>query len=344
MIDFRQLTRREQIRLLRRLAEAALTRYTIGPSSLSLLNHSYHTTFLVTGSDGSRYVLHVLRPEEEQLTEARSKVRVESELWWLDRLRADLDLAVPTVVRAPTGEGVVSVADSRPRGCPTPEVPEARLCTLFRWIEGRFLLHRLTPAHLEQVGRLTGRLHNHSAQLTVPPGFDRPLVDRTDGETEEFVARLFADHVSAASGDVMRAVVHRVRWAQEKLGRGSHTYGLIHADIHQKNYMFSDGELRLIDFGDCGWGHYLYDLAVTVHQLGNLPQKPALRSALLAGYRQVRDLSPAHEALIDAFCLLRELQDITWFVQERDDPTYSARAAQVANKVTLLARLLASGE
>ena len=34
----------------------------------------------------------------------------------------------------------------------------------------------------------------------------------------------------------------------------------------EKNYLFHGGEVRLIDFGDCGWGHYLYDLAVTVSE------------------------------------------------------------------------------
>jgi Ser/Thr protein kinase RdoA (MazF antagonist) len=99
----------------------------------------------------------------------------------------------------------------------------------------------------------------------------------------------------------------------------------------------------LIDFGDCGWGHYLYDLAVTVSELVVLPRHTALRAALLAGYRQMRDLSPAHEAWIDTFVMLREVQNLTWFLHERENPSYRTRTAQIGERVTMLERLLGAG-
>ena len=335
MIAYAQLTRRSQIRRLRQVVEQALTRYGIEPVSLALLAHMYHTTFTVTGPDGARYVLHILRPSEDGVSEAQSRARVESELWWLDRVRADLHLAVPVAVRTSGGEGVVSVAVAG--------IAPPRLCTLFHWIEGRFLRHRLMPAHLEAVGRLTARLHQHSAHLRVPAGFDRSRVDQADATTEEGVVRLFTDHVSVEAADVMRAVFRRVRGAQQDVGSGPDTCGLIHADIHQKNYLFRDGDVHLIDFGDCGWGHYLYDLAVSVSELEVLPRRTALRAALLAGYRQVRDLSPAHEAWIDPFGMLREVQNLTWFLHERENPSYRTRTAQIGERVTRLERLLGAG-
>jgi Ser/Thr protein kinase RdoA (MazF antagonist) len=131
-----------------------------------------------------------------------------------------------------------------------------------------------------------------------------------------------------------------VRRVQEELGSGPDAFGLIHADIHQKNYLFHDGDIRLIDFGDCGWGHYLYDLAVTVSELEGLPDCGALRAALLAGYRQMRDLSPEREALIDIFVMLREVQNLTWFLHERDNPSYQSRTAQIGERVSMLERRL----
>src|SRR5438874_9745368 len=62
--------------------------------------------------------------------------------------------------------------------------------------------------------------------------------------------------------------------------------------------------------------------AVTIHEVDYLPRGSALRRALLGGYRQVRDLSPAHETMIDTFSMLRELQITTWFLQERDNPSF----------------------
>ncbi|HEX6509745.1 MAG TPA: phosphotransferase [Chloroflexota bacterium] len=335
MIDYAQLSRRGQIRRLRRVAENALTLYGIEPVSLSLLHHSFNTTFTVIGPGGARFVLHILRPEVDPFSELQSPSRVASELWWLDRLRADIGLAVPVAVRTPTGEGVVSVA--------VEGVTPARLCTLFHWIDGRFVLHRLMPAHLEAVGTLTARLHRHSEHLRVPAGFDRPTVDAADAETEEGVVRLFTDQFSLESARVMQEVFRRVRRAKEELGSGPGTSGLIHADIHQRNYLFRAGDVHLIDFGDCGWGHYLYDLAVTLSELEVSPRRAAQRAALLAGYRRDRGLSPAHERLLDTFVMLREVQNVTWFLRDQDNPSSPEQAAQIGERVAALQRLLDAG-
>jgi Ser/Thr protein kinase RdoA (MazF antagonist) len=56
-------------------------------------------------------------------------------------------------------------------------VPEPRICALFRWVPGRFVGPRLAPRHLEQVGRLTARLQEHSQGFQPPQGFTRPRID-----------------------------------------------------------------------------------------------------------------------------------------------------------------------
>jgi Ser/Thr protein kinase RdoA (MazF antagonist) len=321
---------------MRQVAQRALALYGVEPLTLSLLHHAYNTTFKVVGPDGARYVLHILRPPEDVASEGQWRARLESELWWLDRVRVDLGLSLPAAVRTPEGEGVAGVAVEG-RGLP-------QLCTLFQWVDGRFPRRRLYRRQLQAVGRLTARLHKHSEQLHAPTWFDRPRVDGADEEIEESVARLFADHVSVEAADVMRRAVRQVRLAQHELGSGSDTFGPIHADIHQKNYLFHGGDVRLIDFGDCGWGHYLYDPAVTLSELVTLPNRAELRAALLAGYREVRDLSPRHEALIQSFVALREVQNLTWFVKARNDPSYRKRAEQIGDRVAELERLLRAAE
>ncbi len=49
----------------------------------------------------------------------------------------------------------------------------------------------------------------------------------------------------------------------------------------------------MIDFDDCGFGFFLYDLGPV---LGNLLRHPALRRALTDGYRRVLPIPPAWEA------------------------------------------------
>jgi Ser/Thr protein kinase RdoA (MazF antagonist) len=62
-----------------------------------------------------------------------------------------------------------------------------------------------------------------------------------------------------------------VRQAQRELGASPDVFGLIHSDLHQENYLFHRGRVRAIDFDDCGWGHFVYDLAVTLSELQHLP-------------------------------------------------------------------------
>jgi Ser/Thr protein kinase RdoA (MazF antagonist) len=94
--------------------------------------------------------------------------------------------------------------------------------------------------------------------------------------------------------------------------------GLIHADLHQENFLFHHGEVRAIDFDDCGYGSHLYDLATTISELDN----PTLRAPLLAGYRTVNPLD--HEEALDDLILLRRLQLTTWVINERHDPQFRA--------------------
>jgi Ser/Thr protein kinase RdoA (MazF antagonist) len=84
-------------------------------------------------------------------------------------------------------------------------------------------------------------------------------------------------------------------------------YNLIHADLHQHNYLFHNGRVRAIDFDDCGWGHFLYDIAVTFWYIRNKPNFPALRAAFLAAYQAERPLPVGYEPYLDNFMALRSV-------------------------------------
>lgn len=111
----------------------------------------------------------------------------------------------------------------------------------------------------------------------------------------------------------------------QALGEGSDVFGLIHADLHQTNYLFNKGRVGAIDFDDCGFGHWLYDLAVTLYCLQDHPDFEALRIAFLSVYRQSHSLSTEHEAYIETFMALRRLQDMLWVIEEKDQPAFRDR-------------------
>jgi Ser/Thr protein kinase RdoA (MazF antagonist) len=72
------------------------------------------------------------------------------------------------------------------------------------------------------------------------------------------------DSVNATLKDtpeVLEVVSAQLRQGFDLLGRAAPLWGLIHADLHRDNILLHHGEIGVIDFDDCGWGYYLFDLA-----------------------------------------------------------------------------------
>jgi Ser/Thr protein kinase RdoA (MazF antagonist) len=304
---------------MRILARTALAAYTLPETRLRLVNHLWNTTFRIDAADGSRYLLRIHHPGQ------RSVAAVDSELLWLAALREETDLMVPEPVRN-RAQSLVTVSSHS-------GVPEPRLCVLFRWIEGRFLHKGLAPDHLFQVGGLLARLHHHASDWRRPEGFRRHRVENLDpmrrDEDDNFAAARAAwaaESVSALltpeAGDCIAAAVEKIWSLLRALGEGHEVFGLIHADLHYRNFLFHQGSAGAIDFDDCGLGHWHYDLAVTLSELQVHPRYPALRQALLAGYRQRRALSREETEHLETFLALRRVQDLLGFIGEREHPAF----------------------
>ncbi len=107
---------------------------------------------------------------------------------------------------------------------------------------------------------------------------------------------------------VERVVQHRLN----AFGQTPENYGLIHADMRLANILVHNGETRLIDFDDCGFGWFLYDFAAAISFIEDDPQIPALRKAWVKGYREFRHLSDAEIFEIDTFVMLRRMALLAW--------------------------------
>ncbi|MBE1501492.1 Ser/Thr protein kinase RdoA (MazF antagonist) [Amycolatopsis lexingtonensis] len=293
---FAELDRAGRTRRLRRLAEAALTAYDVPVARLTPLAHGVNTAFRVDGADGHRYVLRVQRPD------GPGPARVRSEMAWLSALRRETDLVVPLPVPTRERDLITVVAD--------PAVPEPRTCVLCHWVDGRFVDERLSAPQLYAVGEFTARLHLHGARMN---GLDRGRVDDlTDfGRTQVdgFSAAVVERAVARTGDERIRDAVARACAVRAELGFGSDAFGLVHGDLRQVNYLFHRGRVRAIDFDDCGFGHFAYDLAVALAELRHLPQREELREALLDGYRSVRpDAATTDPLVLAAFAGLRRVQ------------------------------------
>jgi Ser/Thr protein kinase RdoA (MazF antagonist) len=97
-----------------------------------------------------------------------------------------------------------------------------------------------------------------------------------------------------------------------QLGDGADQAGLIHADLHLDNALFWRGDVRVIDFDDCGFGYWLYDIAVSLWELRRRDDYGQFRAALINGYTQHRPLPPGGLAHLDDFIATREVAFGLW--------------------------------
>lgn len=320
MKQFAELTQRGQVARLRKVAEMALAQYELDVTALKSLLHLENTTFRVDSGD-ERFVLRINRPGH------RNRDEIRSEALWLEAIHRDTDLVVPRPVRNREGQ-LVTPAGAR-------GVPEERSCILFRRVEGQSYRKRLSPVALRRVGRLTAHLHEHARRFQPPPGFTRHNVEwgneEEPGEMERLLNQGLRDGaVLIAPHDLATFTLarHHLRSTMSAMDADPSSFGLIHADLHHGNCLFYDGEARAIDFDDCGWGHFLYDLAVTQWYLQARPDFMELREAHLAGYREVRPLSEEAEADLPLFLAARTLLMAAYMAGRTDNADLRERAPQ----------------
>ena len=85
-----------------------------------------------------------------------------------------------------------------------------------------------------------------------------------------------------------------------------------------------DGDVRVIDFDDCGFAWFMYDFATTVSFMEDHPRVPELRDAWVEGYRAVAPLDPGDEAELETFVMLRRLLLVAWIGSHHEFATEAA--------------------
>jgi len=149
------------------------------------------------------------------------------------------------------------------------------------------------------------RLHHHARQFRVPKSFVRPRWDDRGlvGHSADLLHGWSC--LTPRQKTLFEAVGERLRPVTQQLGTGREVFGLIHGDLGFLNLLFHRGDVRAIDFDDCGFGYFLYDMAILLDHIESRKDYPTLRAAFIEGYRQQRSLPAEHESLLDLFLLAR---------------------------------------
>ncbi|MBZ0289425.1 MAG: phosphotransferase, partial [Anaerolineae bacterium] len=143
---------------------------------------------------------------------------------------------------------------------------------------------------------------------------------------------------------VFAQVDARVGAVMDKLGQGRENFGLIHADFIAKNFLFQDNDLYAIDFDDCGWGYYLYDLAPLLTQTRGEPNFADIYDAFWEGYTGVRNLPDSDRAYLETFIAARHLASCRWLAGNLHNPRIRERAPElIAYRTDELRHFLETG-
>jgi Ser/Thr protein kinase RdoA (MazF antagonist) len=140
------LSHRQQVARMRQLALRALGAYPLADPELRFIAHGENTTFRVdaTAPGGrDRFLLRVHRPARHG-RHVDPAAAIRSELDWLIALRAGSGLSVPEPVCAIDGNLTTTAASG--------DVPEPRVCSVLRWMDGRVHAAAPRPVHLRRLG------------------------------------------------------------------------------------------------------------------------------------------------------------------------------------------------
>lgn len=322
---YEDLTHRGRLRRINRIAQMGLDAFGFPESRLRLVVESGNALYRVTAvvpmpkrGDfyvDNRFLLRVHWPGYQ------SEGAIESELEWLSAL-CDAGLPVPQPVA--TRDGDLSVVIS------VPGVPEARRCSLLRWVKGRMVVKRVRQWHMKAIGNLMARLHNHASSWKPSPSFVRRHYDHNglwgDDTGTSYTSSEVWPRIPRRYFEAFQEVTMRVDHVMEDWGKGLDVYGLIHADLGTKaNVLFYDGEARAIDFDDGGFGYWMYDMAVSLCDWEGKDVWPAYRDALLEGYLEMRSIPEGQLKQLELFQAAYRAVEIFWgtagAIRFRD-PTY----------------------
>ena len=307
---FSALAPEEQMARLTRLAQTGLARYDLpGDAQVRLLNLSENATFLVEhAGSGHRSILRVHRAGYH------TRGAIYSELKWLNAL--DGHPAIRTAQPRPGADGeYIQILEH-------PEVPGARHAVMFSFLPGR----EPDPddrASFAQLGMVTAHLHTH---VCAWPEAARLVRHTWDMDTMFFGEKTLWGRWQEGLGmhgdrvALLSQVADCIRERLERYGKSAQTFGLIHADLRLANLLLQEGQVQVIDFDDCGFGWFMYDLASALSFIEDQPQVPELIAAWVRGYQTIRTLRPEDLAEIPTFVMARRLLLTAWVGSHQESP------------------------
>lgn len=306
MIDFFRFdTDENRISLLaraRKVALSALQEYDLEWVSIRFIQLSDTITYKIETDTAEKYLLRI---HSDRL----SIEEIRSELALLQALNKSEDLHVPEALASCSGAYVLQIDTEA--GYRRPYV------TLMRWVDGEHASGEFSDHTVHLMGVMMGRFHKATANFVPPSDFVRPVWGAESFSRQ--MAKLEQYYGCFLSGEAWRsyqAAAEKIISELAVMERSGDNYGLIHADLHSGNIVFNEDLPYPIDFGRCGFGYFLYDMAGSLLEL-----YPKHRWLFIQGYESVRKLETDYVKRLECFFVMFMIEN---YCHHASDPRETA--------------------
>jgi len=311
MKTFLELSRRQRLFRLRKLAQTALDLYGLGEARLRFIQYFENIIYRldVPGAGEDRNAFdpyypgrYLLRIHASGDTDA-----IASELTWLTALNRDAGIPVPAPVMTMDGR-LMAIAS-------IPDIPGGRAVSLMLWLDGRRPRKGMQPKQLHALGQVVAQMHTFAAGWEIPAGFKRPKWNWDALLGGSMFKTPLADVVATIPAKFRQPyteVAQEAKRVMGALGEGADAFGMIHGDLYPENVLFKGGKAFLIDFEDCGYGHWMMDIAVALCEWAWDKDWVRMRDAFQSGYSQVRSLPDSQWAELDLFIATQFAALVLW--------------------------------
>lgn len=270
---------------------------------MRVLRRTNNTVYEVTadGLEGGRAAFRAHRPDYRTVEQTRAELTLLEEI---APPLADAGVRVPSPIRTPDGDLTVDSG--------------GRHYDLISWVDGevRRPTMGLGPSGCRALGHALACIH--STAQTVRLSGTLPVWDAAalSGDSSPPRPGPFQDAFTSTEAALLRDVERRAVGAFRRLDDGERSRGVIHADFILGNCLLrrtgSGWSVGVIDFDDCGIGHFAYDVATLADNLADFPNRRRNIAEFLGGYRSVRQLPDGFEAELPVLMATRHAASCLW--------------------------------
>lgn len=297
-----------------------------------LLKYSENMTCLIQESremvKRAKYVLRIYRPGYHD------KQEMLGELIWIRQLNLDTDLKTAAVLPGKNGEFIQNISISE----------DEELCfeaVLFEYIPGENLSGLSEQElfyYMGKIGEITAKLHLHVSEWKGAAEIKRftwNLKDLTGTEARwgDFSEmKTLTQWQKKSYSSAIEVIMDRLG----RYGKSRDRYGLIHSDLNINNILVNKNGIYILDFDDCGFGWFLYDLSTSVLEYFDEVLYKCIKF-WQAGYQRHRTLSKEDIEEIDTFVILRKIVRVGWIATHGDNDTVKKVEADYYDKTAEMA-------